>query len=218
MNWKTTGEISEAYIMAELMANGYTVSKTFGDNQRYDMIVDDGSGKLLRVQCKTGHIKDGVVVFHLFSNSGGLGKKDYHGQIDAFATFCVESKRVYLVPIGRCGTSYIHLRIEYPKSGATSNVNWASEYIVGDVPSDHFKPGISEVPSSKEHLSEKFWAARKASAKLTCSAEELKKLVWSKPLRDVAKELGVSDVAVKKACIRLNVDTPPRGYWIKSNE
>lgn len=217
MNWKTTGEISEAYIMAELMANGYTVSKTFGDNQRYDMIVEDASGKLLRVQCKTARLKDGVIIFMTCSNSGGLGRKTYEGQIDVFAAWCVETKRCYFVPIDICGRSTLSLRTEYPKNGTTSNVNWASDYIIGEVPDDHFKPGISEVPARKYHLSEKFLAARKASAKLTCSAEELKKLVWSKPLRDVAKDLGVSDVAVKKACVRLNVDTPPRGYWLKLN-
>jgi hypothetical protein len=47
------------------------------------------------------------------------------------------------------------------------------------------------------------------------SKEELEALVWSKPTTKVAKELGVSDVAVAKLCKKLNVDKPPRGYWSK---
>lgn len=47
------------------------------------------------------------------------------------------------------------------------------------------------------------------------SREELFVLVWEKPTRDVAKELGVSDVAVGKLCARLQVPKPPRGYWAR---
>jgi hypothetical protein len=44
------------------------------------------------------------------------------------------------------------------------------------------------------------------------SREELFALVWEKPAREVAKELGVSDVAIGKLCARLQVPKPPRGY------
>lgn len=44
--------------------------------------------------------------------------------------------------------------------------------------------------------------------------KELFDLVWSKPLRDVANEVGVSDVAIGKACKRANVPRPPQGYWV----
>ena len=44
---------------------------------------------------------------------------------------------------------------------------------------------------------------------------EMLDLVWSKPMRDVAAEIGVSDVAVKKACRSADVATPPQGHWNK---
>jgi hypothetical protein len=40
-------------------------------------------------------------------------------------------------------------------------------------------------------------------------------LVWSKPMTKIAEEFGISDVALKKACDRHRVPTPPRGYWAK---
>jgi hypothetical protein len=43
--------------------------------------------------------------------------------------------------------------------------------------------------------------------------KELFDLVWSKPLGDVANEVGVSDVAIGKGCKRANVPRPPQGYW-----
>lgn len=47
------------------------------------------------------------------------------------------------------------------------------------------------------------------------SKAKLKKLVWQKPLVHAAKEIGVSDVALKKHCLKLAVELPPRGHWLK---
>lgn len=52
-------------------------------------------------------------------------------------------------------------------------------------------------------------------SKSDVTREELFSLVWSKPSTDVAKELGVSDVALGKLCQRLQVPKPPRGYWAR---
>ena len=38
-------------------------------------------------------------------------------------------------------------------------------------------------------------------------------LVWSKPRTELAKQFGISDVAVGKLCRQLNVPAPPPGYW-----
>lgn len=45
--------------------------------------------------------------------------------------------------------------------------------------------------------------------------EELYALVWSKPTTEIAREIGVSDVAVAKACQRHSIPKPPLGYWAK---
>jgi hypothetical protein len=49
----------------------------------------------------------------------------------------------------------------------------------------------------------------------TITRESLYELVWSKPCRAVAKELGISDVAVGKICRKLEVPKPERGFWAK---
>ena len=51
--------------------------------------------------------------------------------------------------------------------------------------------------------------------KIEITREQLYQRVWEKPLRQVAQEIGISDVGLKKACIRLSVPSPPRGYWAK---
>jgi hypothetical protein len=40
-------------------------------------------------------------------------------------------------------------------------------------------------------------------------------LVWSKPMTQVAQDFGISDVALKKICVKHRVPTPARGYWAK---
>lgn len=47
------------------------------------------------------------------------------------------------------------------------------------------------------------------------SKEALKKLVWEKPMIHAAKEIGVSDVALRKRCLGLGIALPPAGHWIK---
>ncbi len=47
------------------------------------------------------------------------------------------------------------------------------------------------------------------------SREELFALIWERPATEVARELGISDVALGKLCRRLQVPKPPRGYWAK---
>jgi len=50
---------------------------------------------------------------------------------------------------------------------------------------------------------------------ITIDRKELYKLVWEKPMCQLAPEYGISDVGLKKVCKKLNVPTPPRGYWVK---
>lgn len=62
------------------------------------------------------------------------------------------------------------------------------------------KPAI-ELPTKPRVV----WPANKA----------LEKLVWEKPMIHAAKDIGVSDVSVRKRCISLGITLPPTGYWIK---
>jgi hypothetical protein len=47
------------------------------------------------------------------------------------------------------------------------------------------------------------------------SRVELYELVWSKPMTHLAKELGLSDVGLRKICVKFGIPLPPRGYWAR---
>lgn len=42
----------------------------------------------------------------------------------------------------------------------------------------------------------------------------LTKLVWQKPLIHAAKDIGVSDVALRKHCVKLCIELPRQGHWL----
>jgi hypothetical protein len=49
----------------------------------------------------------------------------------------------------------------------------------------------------------------------TLTREQLYDLVWSEPMQRLAKQIGISDVAVAKHCRKIGVPVPERGYWAK---
>jgi len=128
-NKKSTGELSEAIIMAHLLKKGWSVSLPFGNNQRYDMILDNGD-KLLKIQCKTAWFRDGCIHFQTASKNGFTNvRTDYHGQIDLFLVYYPVLQKVYCVDVKLAGKNQMSLRIDDLKPKApTKNVKWASDY------------------------------------------------------------------------------------------
>jgi hypothetical protein len=49
----------------------------------------------------------------------------------------------------------------------------------------------------------------------TYTRQQLHDLVWSGPMRDVAKKLGLSDNGLRKHCLKAFVPLPPQGHWNK---
>lgn len=56
-----------------------------------------------------------------------------------------------------------------------------------------------------------------ATEEISLSRKDLYEAVWGAPLLVLAKRWGVSDVAIGKACRRLKIPLPGRGYWAKAN-
>lgn len=54
-----------------------------------------------------------------------------------------------------------------------------------------------------------------SNTSLKVTREQLYDLVWSKPTIHLAKEFGISDVAIAKICKKLNVPKPAPGYWAR---
>jgi hypothetical protein len=135
---KWIGDMSTLAIMGALHQLGYELYMPFGENTRCDLIVDDGRS-LTRVQCKTGRLRRGAVVFAVCSSYGhhrnpATTRRNYTGQIDCFAVYCPETTGVYLVPVDDLPSSTsAALRVDPPRNNQWRRVRFAAEYEVARV-------------------------------------------------------------------------------------
>lgn len=116
---------------------GYKVLIPYGDNLRYDLVIEDAHENLWRIQCKTGWVEnEGAYIefaaassyYHTRAGRTGHGRKDYQEQIDYFAVYCPALKNVYLVPVDHVGKSSAILRLLPTKNNQEKNVRWAKDY------------------------------------------------------------------------------------------
>lgn len=130
MNSKDVGNISEAKSLSRLLELGFKVLLPFGDNYRYDLVVDH-NGSFYRIQVKTGHLKNGKIETSIRSinrQNGEYIRKNYKNDVDFICIYCPELDKIYMVPIDDCPDTSVILRVEYPKNNAKSNIRFAQEY------------------------------------------------------------------------------------------
>src|ERR1043165_6645919 len=124
------GNLSEAKILAAFVDAGYYVSVPFGSGHKYDLVVED-SDRLFRVQCKTGRVKNGVLIFCAYSQPGnGSGRRNYRGLADLFAVLNPEDDKVYLIPVDEVGVTDVSLRLAPTLNHQTLRVRWAETYLL----------------------------------------------------------------------------------------
>ncbi|HTK07001.1 MAG TPA: group I intron-associated PD-(D/E)XK endonuclease [Ktedonobacteraceae bacterium] len=136
---KARGECSEAAIVARLLEIGYGVLIPFGDSYRYDLVIEDADNKFWRVQCKTAWIglEGAVLNFNAVSNHYHYSykeqksvnrRRDYRGQIEYFAVYSPDTRKVYLLPADHIETVQVRLRLTATKNNQEKNVKWATDY------------------------------------------------------------------------------------------
>lgn len=133
INPKIIGDRTCAMVLARLLLIYETVLLPFGENQRYDLVVDTES-EFLRIQCKTGRLRDGTVRFSTCSSTVHHPRPDsrrrlhYRGQADVFGIYCPETDGVYLVPVEDVPERHGSLRVEETRNNQRSKIRWARNY------------------------------------------------------------------------------------------
>ena len=129
------GDLTELEVAMALMRAGRKVLRPMSTGLRYDLVVDDGRGRFLRVQCKTGILRDGAVQFRLYSinASHGFTRRTYDGEVDAFGVYCPQTRRCYLVPMDAIlpNSACASLRVAAPRNGQASRVRHADSFVIG---------------------------------------------------------------------------------------
>ena len=123
------GERTEAAALAALVCAGKQVLLPFGEQRRYDLAYEE-DGRLVKVQCKTGRLHDGIIDFRTMSIVRGA-IRDYLEDVDFFAVYCHELGNVYLVPVRDVpARSRACLRIDRPRNSQRSRIRWADPYLL----------------------------------------------------------------------------------------
>lgn len=130
------GKITELAVAQAFLQRGYQVSQPLVADSRYDFIVDI-KGKLLKIQVKTGTVKDnGAYIEFATSTShtntkGTINQSYKQGEIDYFATML--GTQCYVIPIERCGSRAQRLRLLPTKNGQTKGIMFATEFEIDKV-------------------------------------------------------------------------------------
>lgn len=129
-NPKRIGNLTELQCLLYLFKLGYDISQPYGDNSRYDFILDVDNN-LYKIQCKTSHpLEKGVYEFKCNSsrcNTKGTYKTYYTKEdVDFFATFINE--RCYLIPFKETSTHSKILRFVSTKNNQTKGITFGFEY------------------------------------------------------------------------------------------
>lgn len=136
---KIFGNTTEMECMLEFMKLGYQVSIPFGEDSRYDFIVDINN-KLYRIQSKHSQIvydndEPVAIKFKTVRQSGNCSTswsrtKYTKDEIDYFSTSY--NGKCYLVPVEQCSIEKT-LRIRPPKNGQIKGISFLKDYEISEV-------------------------------------------------------------------------------------
>ena len=137
MNSKDKGNIGEAIMLAEFIKRGIQVSIPFGDNARYDLIIDL-NGKLYKVQVKYCNERISVnnsvacPCSSSYNHTTNKVKKRYIDDIDFICFYLAEWNEKLILPIEKIANQLtITFRKDKPQN-ALRNVNYVSDYRLSD--------------------------------------------------------------------------------------
>ena len=137
MNSKDKGNIGEAVFLMEMLKAGCIVSKPFGDNARYDFIVDVNN-KLYKFQVKycNSITENNSVVCPCASSKNHTTNKvysTYQNDVDYIAFYVVPYNQLAIIPIEEIGShKSITLRVDKPKNNQDNKIRYLEDYTVSN--------------------------------------------------------------------------------------
>jgi PD-(D/E)XK nuclease superfamily protein len=124
------GNAAEAAVLQVLTAVGIQVLVPFGDGLPFDLGGVAPDGRVLRVQVKSGRVRNGCVEFNSSSTDHGRGQRDYRGRADVIAVHVASLTTVFMVPVDDCPSSRGYLRLDAARNNQSRGVRPAARYSV----------------------------------------------------------------------------------------
>jgi PD-(D/E)XK nuclease superfamily protein len=122
------GNAAEAAVLQALTAAGLQVLLPFGGGLAFDLAALSPEGRILRIQVKTGWVRNGCIEFNSRSTDHGRGQRDYRGRADIIAVHVPSLTRVFIVPVDDCPSSRGYLRLDAPRNKQRRGIRLAEKY------------------------------------------------------------------------------------------
>ena len=130
---KDMGSLGEALVVAQSLEHGCSVFPEFGDNSKIDLILEDGSRTLHRIQVKmVSREKDSpdVSKLYLYKSGPNYSFTYEESMIDWFAVVDVVTKKIAWVKSSVLSTHkrQLQLRHAIPKNGQQKGIVYFDDY------------------------------------------------------------------------------------------
>lgn len=129
MNPNHIGDVTEATIVATLLKRGERVLRPVSPSSRYDLVIER-EGRFLRVQCKTGRLRNGAITFRTCNGNGSIKSKArrYDGEVDIFAVYCPDNDKCYLIAAEHSTGMQMSLRADTARNNQQNGVRYARDF------------------------------------------------------------------------------------------
>jgi hypothetical protein len=231
MTSQLKGDIAVAKVISDLTEKGFTVFRPLiAEHIPYDLVVDIGD-KFYKIQIKYMCSERQISGRTISSNSQGYKIKNYKKtDFDFYAlyypeyktilypAFCFNGKTIkFSIPKNNQGCYYYEDFLEFTTVAEKRFVGLKQE----------LKPKKSKIIEIKNNICKKCETLICDNAEycIHCwprkekiqwpSKEDLKKFVWEMPMSKLSIKLGVSDKSIVKRCLKLEIDTPPQGWFLR---
>ncbi|WP_146175476.1 group I intron-associated PD-(D/E)XK endonuclease [Paraconexibacter algicola] len=132
MDTRTAGDVAEAAVLHALTAAGLVVLTPFGRFGPYDLVVETAPGTFVRVQVKSGRIRNGCVEFNCCGTDHGRGVGSYAGRADVFAVHVHATGEQFVVPVAQARATRMYLRLTHPANNQVRGVRFARDHRLQD--------------------------------------------------------------------------------------
>lgn len=122
------GNAAEAAVLHAFAVAGIPTLIPFGDGLPIDLAGVMPDDSILRVQVKSGRVRNDCVEFNTSSTDHGRGRQHYRGRADVIAVHVAEMDRIFIVPVEDCARFRGYLRLASPRNNQRRGVRRAEDY------------------------------------------------------------------------------------------
>jgi len=206
---KEKGDIAVTKVIADLTEKGYDILLPISENLPFDLIAYKDFISY-RIQCK--YASEGIAKSKTsWADKNGNHTKKYSStDFDYYGLYLPNLKLCVYPSIKYMGCT---ITTELPNSG--NQFYWYEDFLSFTDNATHKTYKNFNIDLSKTMTTKTIQSHINSRKAIRPTKEELNSLLWTMPTTQIAKQFGVSDVAITKWAKSYDLIKPPRGYWTK---